>query len=167
MTHRKSRWLLSVAALGLPVMAGLALAGSPDAGAAGSTLHFFSKVSYQSITDANGKPVPSSASPAAGDVFVTDDLDYVGNHTHHAKNWTVSDHLVCSLTDSSGDAICFGEFAVGGSMLYADGASVNLAGNNVVQLTGGTGAYRNITGGTVTSTQVGKTNNSDVTIVLH
>lgn len=168
MTTRKSRLLLSALAVGLPVMASLALAGSPDAGAAGSTLHFFSKISYQAITDANGKPVPSSASAAAGDVVVSDDLDYVGSHSHHAKNWTASDHLVCSLTDSSGAAVCFGEFAVGGSLLYADGVSVNIGGNtNTVQLTGGTGAYRNITGGTVTSTPVGKTNNTDVTIALH
>jgi len=168
MTKRKSHLLMSAVAVGLPVLVGLVLAGGPtNAGAAGSTLHFFSKSTLQTITDSNGKPVPSSAAPAAGDVLESTDLDYVGSHTHHAKNWTASDHLVCSLTNSSGAAICFGQFAVGGSLIYADGVSVNLEGTSTsVQITGGTGAYQNITGGTVMSKEVGNTNNSDVTITL-
>jgi hypothetical protein len=170
MTSGKSRVLLSAAALGLPVLLGLALAGgSANAGAAGSTLHFFSKNTLQTITNSTGTPIASSTAPAAGDVFESSDLDYVGTHTHHAKSPTASDHLVCSLTDATGDATCFGEFAIGGSLLYADGVSVNLAGtgnSTSVPLSGGTGEYQNVTGGTVVSKEVGKTNNSDVTITL-
>jgi hypothetical protein len=168
MTNRHSRLILCVAALGLPVLGGLALAGgSAPAGAAGSTLHFFSKNTSETITTATGAPLAASASPAAGDVLETSDLDYVGTHSHHAKSWTASDHLVCSLTDATGDATCFGEFAVGGSLIYADGVSTNLEGSgNSVPVSGGTGAYQRVTGGAVTSKEVGKTNNSDVTITL-
>jgi len=168
MTNRKSRLLMSAVTVGLPVLVGLVLAGgSANAGAASSTLHFFSKNTQQALTDSTGKPVPSSAAPAAGDVLESSDLDYVGTHTHHAKTSTASDHLVCSLTNSSGDAICFGAFAIGGSLIYADGVSVNLADPRAgVEVTGGTGAYQNVTGGTVVSKGIGKTNNSDVTITL-
>ena len=168
MTNRRSRLVLSAAALGLPVVMGLALAGGPStAGAAGSTLHFFSKNTSQTITDASGTPLPASATPAAGDVLESSDLDYVGTHSHHAKSWTASDHLVCSLTDATGDATCFGEFAVGGSLIYADGVSTNLFGTGTsVPLSGGTGAYQSVTGGSVVSKEVGKSNNSDVTITL-
>jgi len=120
------------------VLAGLVLVGgSASAGAASTTLHFFQKNTLQMLTDSAGKPVPSSASLAAGDVLVSDDLDYVGNHTHHASGWTATDHLVCSIADSSGDAICFGEFAIGGSLIYADGALVSFsATSSTVELTG-------------------------------
>ena len=118
------------------------------------------------IATANGTPLTADQNPAAGDVVEDSDLDYVGSHTHHAKTWTASDHLVCSLTDSTGTATCFGEFAIGGSLLFADGVTVNFGGtSDSVSITGGTGAYRGVTG-TVTSKEVGNTDNSDVTITL-
>jgi hypothetical protein len=166
MLNRNTR-VLTAAAVFLPLLVGLSLAGgSADAGAAPSTLHFFQKSTLQSITTANGTPLSAEATPAAGDVLEDSDLDYVGNHTHHARNWTASDHIVCSLTDSTGDATCFGEFAIGGSLLFADGVTVSFGGTtDRVALTGGTGAYQGVTG-TVTSKEVGNTNNADVTITL-
>jgi hypothetical protein len=166
MINRPVRALLAAVAASLPLLAGLSIAGSANAGAATSTLHYFQKSTFQAIVTANGTPLTAEQTPAAGDVLEDSDLDYVGSHAHHAKNWTASDHLVCSLTNSTGGATCFGEFAVGGSLLFADGVTVNFGGTtDRVPITGGTGAYQGVTG-TVTSKEVGNTNNSDVTITL-
>jgi|HubBroStandDraft_1064217.scaffolds.fasta_scaffold220459_1 hypothetical protein len=166
MIHRNARVLLT-AAVFLPLLAGLSLAGGSSAAAAPSTLHFFQRSTLYAIVSATGTPLPAEATPAAGDVLEDSDLDYVGNHSHHARNWTASDHVVCSLTNSTGGATCFGEFAIGGSLLFADGVTVSFGQTtDRVALTGGTGAYQGLTG-TVTSKEVGNTNNADVTITLH
>jgi len=111
MIHRNARVLLT-AAVFLPLLAGLSLAGGSSAAAAPSTLHFFQRSTLYAIVSATGTPLPAEATPAAGDVLEDSDLDYVGNHSHHARNWTASDHVVCSLTNSTGGATCFGEFMV-------------------------------------------------------
>lgn len=166
MINRNARALLAAMVVGLPLSVALSFAGPVSAGAAPSTLHYFQKSTFEAITTATGTPLAADATPAAGDVLEDSDLDYVGTHAHHAKNWTASDHLVCSITNSTGGATCFGEFAVGGSLLFADGVSVNFSGTtDRVPITGGTGAYQGVTG-TVTSTEVGSTNNANVTITL-
>ena len=43
------------------------------------TLHYFSKQASSTFTDAARHPLSQTAAPAAGDVFDTTDLDYVGN----------------------------------------------------------------------------------------
>lgn len=166
MINRNARLLVAVLAVGLPLSAALSLAGPANAGAAATTLHFFQKSTFQAITTPTGAPLAADATPAAGDVVEDSDLDFVGSHTHHAKHWTVSDHLVCSLTDNTGGATCFGDFAIGGSLLFADGVTVAFGGTTVrVALTGGTGAYEGASG-TVTAKEIGTTNNADVTITL-
>jgi hypothetical protein len=151
------------------IVAALALAAAP-AGAA-TTLHFFQKSTLQKFVDANGNPITdSNAPPAVGDQFISNDEDFVGNHKHHAKHWTVTDHLVCTITSvtaTGGEASCNGEIAIGGSMLIAQ--DVPLALNNspksVVKITGGTGKFSHAKG-TVTSTSIGKSNNSDLVVKI-
>jgi hypothetical protein len=98
--------------------------------------------------------------------------DYVGNHTHHAKTWTASDHIRCvfqtvpSTPTGTATAVCDGQIAIGGSMLLADHVTATMSNASTnVPITGGTGAYRGYHG-TSTNTNVGP-NNSEFRIVLH
>jgi hypothetical protein len=145
----------------------LALAAAP-AGAA-TKLKFFEKGESASLTDATGKQIGDpNAVPAAGDTLDISSRDFVGNHKHHAKHFTVTDHLRCTFTTAS-TAVCNGQFAIGGSMLLAENVNVNLDFTTpkvVVPITGGTGVYEHAKG-TVTSINIGNTGNSDVTITLH
>jgi hypothetical protein len=87
--------------------------GASAATAKPVTLHFFSKQVYSRISDATGKPLPSNSAPAVGDRFSFASNDYVGNHKHHAKRPTASDHVVCTLTSTSA-GLCDGTIAIGG-----------------------------------------------------
>jgi hypothetical protein len=94
-------------------------------------------------------------------------VDYVGNHKHHAKQATASDHLRCTITGAAGNsatAVCDAQIAIGGSMLLANHAKLTFGESNapiVVPINGGTGIYRHAHG-TVISTSVG--NDSDLTV---
>jgi len=137
-------------------------AGGAGARSSTVTIHFFAKSQQASLTDANGQP---SSAPAANDQYISTDLDYVGSHTRHAKNWTGSDHEFCVFPTAS-SATCFGQVAFGGSMIYADKFTLTQSSNGIIAITGGTGQFAGATG-TISMKQVGTTNNSDVTIVLH
>jgi hypothetical protein len=145
----------------------LALTAAP-AGAA-TKLKFFEKSESVSLTDSAGRPIADpNAAPAAGDTLEVTNRDFVGNHKHHAKRFTVTDHLRCTFTSAS-EAVCNGQFAIGGSMLLAENATVKLDFTTptvVVPITGGTGVYEHAKG-TVTSNNIGNTGNADVTISLH
>jgi TPP-dependent indolepyruvate ferredoxin oxidoreductase alpha subunit len=116
------------------------------------------------MSDASGKPLPPNSAPAAGDRFSFASNDYAGNHKHHAKRATASDHVVCTVTSTSTPiGLCDGTIAIGGSMIFADDFVVNFNSNNVfkIKITGGTGRYRHAHG-TVIVKSVG--NNTDLTI---
>ena len=116
---------------------------------------------YSRISDASGKPLSASSAPAAGDRISFASNDYVGNHKHHAKRATASDHIVCTLTSAS-TGLCDGTIAVGGAMILGDDFPFDFNSNvTTVKLTGGTGRYRHAHG-TVIAKSVG--NNSDLTI---
>jgi hypothetical protein len=157
----------SLAAAG--TLVAFALTAAP-AGAA-TTLHFFQKSTLQEFVDPAGNPITSpNAPPAVGDQFIANDENYLGNHKHHAKHWTATDHLVCtitSVTGTGGQATCHGEIAIGGSMLLAENVPITLNNSptSVVKITGGTGKFSHARG-TVTSTTIGKSNNSDMVIKL-
>jgi hypothetical protein len=163
MWHLPRRWVMSCSTVAVLATGGLVLAGG-DAGARSSTvtLHLFAKSQIASLTDANGQ---AASAPAANDEYISTDLDYVGTHAHHAKNWTASDHEFC-IFPTAAAATCFGQFAVGGSMIYADKFTLTQSSNGTVAITGGTGQFAGATG-TVSMKQVGTTSNSDVTIVVH
>lgn len=140
----------------------IAAVGASAAAAKTTTLHFFSKQVYSRISDASGHPLPPNSAPAVGDRFSFASNDYAGNHKHHAKQATASDHIVCTLTGTS-SALCDGTIAIGGSMILGDDFVLNFSSNaaTTVKITGGTGVYRHAHG-TVIAKPVG--NNTDVTI---
>ena len=146
----------------------LALAAVP-AGAA-VKFKFFQKGESSSLTDSSGNPITDpNVAPKAGDKFVVTDRDFVGNHKHHAKRYSATDHLACTFTSAT-EAVCDGQFAIRGSMLLAENVNVNLDFSKptiVVPITGGTGVFHRVKGGSVTSTAVGDTGTSDVTISVH
>lgn len=139
----------------------------PTASARTVTLHYFSKQTSSTFVTPQGKPLGPSSAPAVGDINDNTDLDYVGNHKHHAKRSTASDHLRCTITGLTGNsatATCDAQIAIGGSMLLANHTQLTFSESSapvVVSINGGTGIYRHAHG-TVTSTSVG--NNSDLTI---
>jgi hypothetical protein len=137
--------------------------GVSAAAAKSVTMHFFSKPVYQRISDPSGKVVKPPAVPGAGDRLSFASNDYAGNHKHHAKSATASDHIVCTLT-SSGTALCDGMIAIGGSMIIGDDFVLNLSAKvTTLKITGGTGRYRHAHG-TVVAKTVGS--NTDLTVKL-
>jgi hypothetical protein len=141
--------------------------GGGAAGAASSSvvLHYFQKQAALTFYNASG--VVIQGYPPVGGHVKEDDLDYVGDHSHHAKAWTVSDHLFCTVVTAPAMADCFMEFAVGGSLIYTDNLTANLAGNvPTTPVDGGTGKFAGFTG-TVTTTAIGNSNNSDLVVTLH
>ncbi len=158
---------MSVASLGLFTVVGSGLMALPASAAGTATLHFYSVGQTQTLTDAAGQPITDpNATPATGDRLDATALDYVGNHTHHASSYSASDHIACVLTSATA-ATCSGQVAVGGSLLLANDVTVNLtqSGLGPVQVNAGTGKYKTAQG-TITTTPVGNSNNSDFTITL-
>jgi hypothetical protein len=147
------------------VVAALAIAAIPATAAKKVTLRFFSQVESGKVTDTSGNPV--NGAPKVGDVLSATDRDFVGNHKHHAKRYTVTDHLVCTFTVLPSTALCGGEFAIGGSMLLVEHATFDLGSSKLTfPITGGTGRYKGMTG-TGVSNNVGNGGDSDVVIKLH
>lgn len=133
------------------------------------TFHFFSKTQSFSITTPAGKPVSGNTPPAPGDVVEAFDLNYVGNHKHHAKHWTATDHLRCVITTvtmTSFKGVCDGQVAIGGSMLLADHVIGTFTRSTTkIPINRGTGVYRGYHG-LATSKSIALTNNSDFTITV-
>jgi hypothetical protein len=147
-------------------LAALASTGS-NAGAAPSSvvLHYFQKQASLTFYNASNRVIQGY--PPLGGHAREDDDDYVGSQSHHAKAWTVTDHLFCTVVASPATADCFTEFAVGGSLLYTDNLTVNLETDTLtVPITGGTGKFAGYTG-TLTTKAIGSGNNSNLTISVH
>jgi hypothetical protein len=134
--------------------------GASAADAKTSTLHFFSKQVYSRISDASGHHALPPL--AVGDRLSFASNDYAGNHKHHAKQATASDHIVCTVTSTS-TALCDGTIAIGGSMILGDDFVLNFISNaaTTIKITGGTGLYRHAHG-TIIAKPVG--DNTDLTI---
>lgn len=99
-------------------------------------LRVFSKQTSFVYTNADGtvaRVPPNQLKP--GDSFDATANDYVGNHRHHAKHWTSSQHLHCVVGSDSMPS-CQSQVAVGGSLLIFDGFKLAL----------GTGRYLGATG---------------------
>jgi hypothetical protein len=155
--------------IGLPVVTANASATPPSTQ---QVLHYFSKFESQVFLTASGKPFnPSEENPPVpGDTIEGTNLDYVGNHIHHAPNWTASDHELCVL-DNKGNPVCHAQVAIGGSMILAEADLGHVTANTAIStfhVTGGTGTFQGVTG-TIVAAQIdpsSQTSNSDVTITL-
>jgi hypothetical protein len=136
-------------------------------------LHYFSKFESQAFLTAAGKPfTPSEKNqPVPGDAIESTNLDYVGNHVHHAPNWTASDHELC-IIDDKGAPVCHAQVAVGGSMILAQDTfpgGPNTPARLTFEVTGGTGTFQGVTG-TIVVVNIdpsAQTDNSDVSITLN
>jgi hypothetical protein len=164
--RRLGRLLLAGCASSAVLLGGLVLSsGTAEASAPPKVLHFFQKQSTLSFSNASGQVIQGY--PPLGGHVTENDVDYVGNHLHHAKKSSVTDHLYCTVVSAPATANCSFEFATGGSLIYGDNVTVNLAsGAGTLTIDGGTGEYAGYSG-TVASTTVGNSNNSDLVMTLH
>ncbi|HEX5268103.1 MAG TPA: hypothetical protein VFW24_15155 [Acidimicrobiales bacterium] len=142
-------------------------AAGPSLSATPSALHFFLQSRSQGLFGPDGKAADPNQPPAVGDYFTDSDLVYTGNHSSHGATTIGSAHLLCAVTAVSGNGgsgLCDGLIDLGGSMLVADHQSIDLTNNNVkLNITGGTGRYQGAQG-TLSSANVGNTNDTDLTI---
>jgi hypothetical protein len=137
--------------------------GAAGASTSPTILHFFQKETALTFYNASGQVIQGY--PPVGGHVREDDVDYVGNHSHHAKHWSATDHLYCNVVSAPATADCFTEFAASGSLIYADNLSVNLANAGTLAIDGGTGNYAGFSG-TYASTTIGSSNNSDAVLTL-
>ncbi len=155
--------------IGSPFVEAHASVVQPDAE---QVLHYFSKFESQVFLTTAGKPFSPSEKnqPVPGDSIEGTNLDYVGNHVHHAANWTASDHELCVL-DSKNNLVCHAQVAIGGSMILAQANLGHVSAStsmSTFQITGGTGTFQGVTG-TIVVVQLdpsAQMSNSDVTITL-
>ncbi len=112
------RVLLSGCAASTMVLGALALSsGAADASNSPTTLHYFQKETKLTFYNTSGQVIEGY--PPVGGHVREDDVDYVGNHSHHAKHWSATDHLYCNVVSAPATADCFTEFATtGGSLIY-------------------------------------------------
>jgi hypothetical protein len=164
--HPMREALLAGGAAAAILLSPLALGG----GAAGASTppavqHFFQKEATLTFYNASGQVIQGY--PPVGGHVLENDVDYVGTHSHHAKNSTVTDHLYCNVVSGPATATCFAEFAIGDSLIYMDNLTVNLAsGAGTLAVDGGTGTYAGYSGSVATS-PIGNSNNSDIVLTLH
>jgi hypothetical protein len=155
--------------IGSPLAAANASAAQADTQ---QVFHYFSKFESQVFLTTTGKPfTPSEKNPPGpGDSIEGTNLDYVGNHVHHAASWTASDHELCVL-DNKGNPVCHAQVAIGGSMILAQADLGHVSAStstSTFQVTGGTGTFQGVTG-TIAVVQLdpsAQTSNSDVVITL-
>lgn len=165
-TRHPAAKALAGCAAGSILLCGLALGG----GAAGAStspivLDLFQEQTTLTFYNASGQVIQGY--PPVGGHVREDDVDYVGNHSHHAKHWTVTDHLYCNVVSGPATADCFTEFASGDSLIYGDNLTVNLAsGSGNLAVDGGTGKYAGYSG-SAASSAIGNSNNSDIVLTLH
>ena len=74
-------------------------------------------------TDAAGQPITGNTNLPVGARYDTTDLNYVGNHTHHASNFNASDQIACTVTSDTTQT-CNDQFAIGGSLLLGNDITV-------------------------------------------
>jgi hypothetical protein len=148
---------------------GAAMAVSPTPGTIPVTISYYSVSTEMNMYTQNGQLITDpNATPVVGDYFVGTDNDYVGTQANHSMDVAATDHLFCLIVQAPADAVCSGQIAMGTSMIFADNAMQNFSSNSTSQtyrITGGTGAYQGAQG-TVTSTEIGTTNNSEFMITV-
>jgi hypothetical protein len=150
---------------------GAASAATPRSGST-QILHYYSVSKGEIFSNGAGMQFSPSKSdpPRSGDQIEGTDLDYVGNHSSHAKNWTASDHELC-IFNSANIPVCHAQVAIGNSMILAEATLTNLSASTTTTkyvITGGTGEFQGATGLIVAmNINESRTSNSDVTITWH
>lgn len=151
----------ALAAAAIPSLA--APAAKPGRAGSGTiTFHFYSKVASLVLTRADGTVVqqPTQA-PGAGDQLEITENAYRGTHQAHSKKVAATSHTICVFKSANGAPVCDGQAAVGGNQLLL--FRTPAGGDTIVS--GGTGRFAGASG-TVASTQIGDTDDSDLVIVV-
>jgi hypothetical protein len=121
------------------------------------TLRFFDKETSTTLTTPDGTVVdkPPYPEPQPGALLDVYSVEFVGNHRHHAKRSTASNHLHCVF--GTGEPDCVSHTAIGGSLLIFSG--------NPGRVVAGTGRYADATGAVVKNKEV--KGGSDVVVRIH
>lgn len=145
---------------GAAVLSGVAVASKPQPSKL--TLHFVLQSTAIKLTNASGRPATLPAVP--GDMIIETDLLSVGNHKHHAKHATASDHYRCVIVRPR-KVLCEGPIKIGSSKLLAKSPPKDTQSQAEfdLRITGGTGKYRGYQG----VAKFTDSNRSDLTIVVH
>ncbi|UGS34362.1 hypothetical protein [Capillimicrobium parvum] len=152
---KKSLAVLAISAASLTAMPAVASA---------KTLRLFSKPIPQvgGPFDANGNPL--TGAPGPGAYFVGGDHLYRGTATHHARAVFGYDHIVCTILDVNAHARCNADIVLRDGVVYGTNFPLDLQAQDSVITTGlfGIGRYSHVT--SITSHNVGNTDNSELTI---
>jgi hypothetical protein len=138
----------------------------PASSASAATLHLFAKTTENTFTDPSGHPILGHVPPPpAGSVLTNTGVEYLGTSKHHAHAPIASTNIICFVTKAP-RALCYGQLAIGGSMLLANRFIANLAQSNPfasIPINAGTGKFARAHGRIRTST-VGGGNSVNLTI---
>jgi hypothetical protein len=133
---------------------------------AATTQHLFAKTTQNTFTDPSGNPILGHVSPpSAGSVLTNTGVEYLGTSTHHAHTLSASTNIVCFVTKAP-KALCYGEIAIGGSMLLANRFTANLAHSNPfasIPINAGTGKFARAHG-RIRTTPAGRGTSINLTI---
>jgi hypothetical protein len=109
------------------------------------------------FTDPSGHPILGHVPPPpAGSVLTNTGVEYFGSFKHHARSPGASTNIICFVTKAP-HALCYGQIAIGGSMLLANRYTANLAQSNPfasIPINAGTGKFAGAHG-TIHTTLVG------------
>jgi hypothetical protein len=156
---------IAVAAFAAGTSPALAGSSAKPAHASTKTITFrlYSEVASLVLTRADGTVVDQPAGPpAAGDQLEITENAFRGTHQSHSKKVVATSHTICVFRSATGAPSCDGQAAVGGNQLLL--FRTRAGGDTVVS--GGTGRFAGATG-TVASTEIGDTNNSDLVVVVN
>jgi hypothetical protein len=138
----------------------------PAGTASAATLHLFAKTTHSTFTDPSGHPILGHVPPPpAGSVLTNTAVGYLGSFKHHAHSTSASTNIICFVTKAP-KAVCYGQIAIGGSMLLANRFNANLAHSNPfasIPINAGTGTFARAHG-TIRTTPVGRGNSINLTI---
>jgi hypothetical protein len=138
----------------------------PASSASAATLHLFANTTDSTFTDPSGHPILSHVPPpAAGSVLTNTGVEYLGTFKHHAHMPSVSTNIICFVTKAP-RALCYGQIAIGGSMLLANRFTANLADSNPfasIPINAGTNTFAGAHG-TIRTAAVGSANSINLTI---
>jgi hypothetical protein len=126
------------------VLGALCAIAIPVGTASAATLHLFAKTTRNTFTDPSGHPILGHVPPPpAGSILTNTGVEYLGSAKHHARSTSASTNIICFVTKAP-KALCYGQMAIGGSMLLANRFSTNLAQSNPfasIPINAGTGTF--------------------------
>ncbi len=138
----------------------------PASSASAATLQLFAKTTQNTFTDPSGHPILGHVPPPpAGSVLTNTGIEYLGSLKHHADTPTASTNIICFVTKAP-MALCYGQIAIGGSMLLANRFTANLAHSNPfvsMPINTGTNKFAGAHG-TIRTRSVGSGNSLNLTI---